>query len=273
MRRWRLSSLLLSTYWSILLGLHGADGGRGSVITGFFLIIRPLEDVSQWFRWCYAYWGGGLSTIIGYCYPGSSALESTFGSTRTWLKLGLKSKSREPNEGVWTLCLTLWDHNESLPLPVMLTEIAARWGFLALLSLLDLGFSEAWVDNRSKTDCLLGGDVAGIGPRQQLAEWTVTSWHPTCRYWDDEMWTCSSEQDFHLLLQKLLQVCIGRTQSIQHENSRRLKINPDGLKSLRVNPRLSLGDCSSSWVRSCFSFPWSFSFQKANLALSQVLAS
>jgi len=48
----------------------------------------------------------------------------------------------------------------------MLIEAATMGGFLAFLFLLDLGFSEVWVDNQLNTDSWFGGDVAGIGPRQ-----------------------------------------------------------------------------------------------------------
>ena len=58
--------------------LSGVDGGRESVTTSFCFIIWPWEEASQWFWQCCPYGRGGLSIIIGYCYPGVGASEGTF---------------------------------------------------------------------------------------------------------------------------------------------------------------------------------------------------
>ena len=46
---------------------------------------------------------------------------------------------------------------------------------------------------------------------------------------------------FSLIVQKFPQICVGQTQSIQHGNLGELEISLDRLKSLRLNPKLSLG--------------------------------
>jgi len=46
--------------------------------------------------------------------------------------------------------------------------------------------------------------------------------------------------EFSFVVQKFPQVCVDLIQSIQHGESERLKVSPDGLKSLRLSPKLSL---------------------------------
>ena len=78
---------------------------------------------------------------------------------------------------------------------------------------------------------------------------------------------------FLLVAQKFLQVCVGRTQSIQYEYLERLNTSPDGLNSLRFSPRLSLRGFFLGWGRSylstwCFSIvKYFFSFERSNFTV------
>jgi len=58
--------------------LHRAVCCWRSIPTNFSVIVWPSENIFWWFWWNYPNWRGWLFIVIGYCYPGSGALEHTF---------------------------------------------------------------------------------------------------------------------------------------------------------------------------------------------------